>query len=200
MVKIVDNISTLSEIIEELHGVYLDFTTNFYRHVDSRFNYNLKKLKIDDAFDSQEFMLMLVKQYVDSLGNDENIGGKLLAVGMDYNFRYRIKQMDSLYRKMEHNLKKDRYVSKILNDFMGTRIILSNVNSQETEINELLGTLQQQGIISRFYHRDDKKYRALHCYFQDTNRHFPWEFQIWDLEDSENNYKEHERHEKEKSE
>lgn len=118
----------------------------------------------------------------------------------NYNFRYRIKKFEVVIEKLNHNLNSHKYVSKILNDLFGERIILDNVIHKEQEIKKLLDNLKEESIIYRYYYRSDGNYHAFHCYLQDTNNQLPWEFQIWDSSNAVANYLEHDRHERERKE
>lgn len=60
--------------------------------------------------------------------------------------------------------------------------------------------MKLEQVIYRYYYRFDGNYHAFHCYLQGENNHFPWEFQIWDVNNMADNYIEHERYEKERKE
>jgi len=197
----VGDVAILREIIEAVDRMYLTFTASFYSQSDVQIPVqNLKKLRIDVALADKYFTQTFIGLYMSALTNDKQLDNEMLSLGMRYNFRHRSKNVDTIYRKMAHNSGRSMYVAKILNDFMGARIILDSVISEKQQIAELLKDLKDQGIISRYYVRLDGQYTGIHCYFQDENTHFPWELQVWDASKAENNYLEHERHERERNE
>ncbi len=82
--------------------------------------------------------------------------------------------------------------------FLGIRLVACGINDNMEEIINLLDQKKDNKIISRYYHRDDGKYHAIHCYFKKDNYSFPWELQLWDELDKKANLEDHVRHEKEK--
>lgn len=89
-------------------------------------------------------------------------------------------------------------LKKSLNDFLGIRIILPGIISNKDRILSFLESEKEKRRVSRYYPRKDGNYRGIHCYFAKDNFTFPWELQIWDINDRERNYREHELHEKQR--
>lgn len=190
----------LKNEICDCYNQYVRFTENFYDHLDEADqNINLRKYKIDDALENRHFMNDILPSYLSALnrrvGSSDPLWKKLQY---DW-FQFRVKSLDTLTKKMHHDNQGDFYVAKIINDLFGERLIISGVNKQLNEIENLLTILKEAQVIHRFYFRVDGKYQAFHCYIQDSRNHLPWEIQIWDSEWSKNNYKEHLRHEKERN-
>lgn len=176
---------------------YISFTSDFYS--DNPYQLNLRKLLVDEIVNDVEFVNGDLSEYIFDLSiwlkNKEDYFDKLQT---NYKFRYRVKKIETIVEKLNHNLNGHKYVSKILNDLFGERIILDNVICKEQEIKVLLNRLKEESIIYRYYYRSDGKYHAFHCYLQDANNHLPWEFQIWDSLNEIDNYLEHDRHERER--
>lgn len=143
-------------------------------------------------------MSVIIPQYIKELHTWVGTSDTMFRLELQYDFRDRVKLINTIMKKMYHNVGKKMYVSKVLNDFFGARIILNNVIQNRSKIQQLLVDDRDTNIISRFYLRDDGKYHAIHCYFQDKNTHLPWELQIWDESRKLTNYKEHNRHERER--
>lgn len=176
---------------------YLTFTQPYYYKHENLLN--LRKLPVDVIFERKNYIQSEIRSYLIGLDNWLEFRRERYQAFQDiYNFRYRIKRMDTIIEKIIHNLKGHKYVSKILNDLFGERIILDNVIEQEIKIEALLIRLKEESVIYRYYYRSDGNYHAFHCYIQDENNHYPCEFQIWDSTNAVNNYIEHDRHEKER--
>jgi len=194
------DLKEIEQLIFDIKNLYDLFNECFYGKVRSdRQLVNLKKLLVDDF----EVVLGLgfVENYLDVLRQTQtkqmtNMGIK----NQHLEFQYRIKLLTSFRIKLKYNLCKKRYVAKIINDLMGTRIVVAELNQNIVGMGNLLYDLKRRNIISRYYIRRDGKYRAIHCYFQSNNKYFPWELQIWDVQDAPENYHEHFRHEAEKGE
>lgn len=179
---------------------YLSFTQPYYsEHLST---YNLRKLSIDLIIENdKQFIVSEIFVYMAKLEAWLEARQEYYRnFQRFYDFRYRIKRRNIVVEKINHNLNGHKYVSKVLNDLFGERIILDNVINEEAEIEQLLIALKEESIIYRYYYRSDGNYHAFHCYLQDKNSHFPWEFQIWDSTNAVNNYIEHDRHERERKE
>ncbi|MDT2859202.1 hypothetical protein P7H71_04695 [Lactococcus lactis] len=110
--------------------------------------------------------------------------------------RYRIKQSESINEKLLYYMSEAHLFGKVplnkcLNDFLGFRILVDDLdviyNSLET--NDDLKT------IVKMYLREDGEYKGLHIYFKNgNNRFFPWELQIWDINQSVQNESSHQKH------
>lgn len=114
--------------------------------------------------------------------------------------RYRVKRYATASQKLKAKslLEKENgsyNIGKVINDLMGFRIILPNINENKDKIELILERYKDKGIISRYYYREDNGYRAFHCYFKESNKTFPWELQIWDMKDEMQNNSLHSEHE-----
>lgn len=194
-----DTIEVIECFLRRYEKDYMFFTSSFYFENISQLN--LRKLLVDKIIDNTEFLNEDLSAYILDLSTwfksrEDNFD----ELQRNYNFRYRIKKFEVVIEKLNHNLNSHKYVSKILNDLFGERIILDNVIHKEQEIKKLLDNLKEESIIYRYYYRSDGNYHAFHCYLQDTNNQLPWEFQIWDSSNAVANYLEHDRHERERKE
>ncbi|WP_125580645.1 nucleotidyltransferase family protein [Levilactobacillus cerevisiae] len=191
------DLELLEQVIVEIRELYDLFTAEFYGRVQTKQLVNLKKLLVDDFVMTGG--LVNADNYIDSLSRtDVSLIGSIERDYIYWKFQYRVKFLASLKVKVGHNLDKHRYVAKVVNDLVGTRIIVGHLNRNFDEVEEVLVRLLKRQVISRYYLREDGKYRAIHCYFQSENRYFPWELQIWDTADATANFREHARHDLEK--
>jgi len=160
---------------------------------------NLKKYSVDQALKSPQFMTQVLPDYLGFLEADDGLQTfELLNLESAIDCRWRVKRLATAIIKMQYYTGKHRYVAKTLNDCFGGRLVLKHVNRHSAEIAQLLLMLKQVGYLSRYYYRQDGRYRAWHCYFQNNNTQFPWELQIWDTDDCQHNLAEHQRHEQER--
>lgn len=100
--------------------------------------------------------------------------------------RYRVKRYATASQKLKAKslLEKENgsyNIGKVINDLMGFRIILPNINENKDKIELILERYKDKGIISR--------------YFKESNKTFPWELQIWDMKDEMQNNSLHSEHE-----
>lgn len=112
---------------------YLTFTQPYYCEHENLLN--LRKLPVDVIFERKDYVQSEIRDYLIGLDNWLEFRRERYQAFQDiYNFRYRIKRMDTIIEKIIHNLNGHKYVSKILNDLFGERIILDNVMEQEKKI------------------------------------------------------------------
>lgn len=187
---------TVLQTITDIKSVYDVVTKKFYESSNVVYeSRNLKKFLIDEAFTTSLFMAEFIPDYIAFLNDLEYKDFFEFSAEGDLDFRYRVKLEQTVDTKMAHNLNRHLYVSKLLNDLFGARLILNDLNRHQAELLSLLQDVQKNGLISRFYERKDGLYRGYHCYFQDSNKHLAWELQLWDGEDKKTNFLAHVQHE-----
>lgn len=110
----------------------------------------------------------------------------------DINFYYRVKTTESVLDKIDRYKKREtKYpVNNILNDIFGARVIL---NSDDiATILERLDDWKETYKLKNWYLRDVGGYVGIHIYFKNqSNFYYPWELQIWDEKDAEQNIESH---------
>lgn len=193
-------IEFISSIINEIEGYYNEFTKDFYDKYPN-YRFNLRKMNCRQAIVDLNFMecyqsyIREISLY--SINKMTNL----------YHYRYfnhmRVKRNLTILKKLHHNSRQEeRYGSfqlqRILNDLFGCRIIMPNVLINKDLIMEHLERLKKRNIIWHYYFRERDGYRAIHCYFRNSNFTFPWELQIWDALDQSDNIYAHLQHEKER--
>lgn len=193
---VTDQIETIILIIHQNYQTFCEF---YYSN--HPFEVNLRRLSCAEALNDDFLTQMFI--YINSLTQTQSaIIGKGLLKYSEF-LRMRVKQYDTAYHKVlaksiSEESEGEYPIIKVINDLMGMRIILPNVNDNYDHIKALLNCLKKQKIISRFYHRDDHKYHAFHCYFKKSNITFPWELQIWNQKDEQENVTAHLRHNQER--
>jgi hypothetical protein len=124
----------------------------------------------------------------------ESINDYLMTADIDIKYFYRVKTRESIDDKIgRFSTREDQYpVNNWLNDIFGVRIILT---ADEIKfVMDLLDDWQDELSLKNWYLRDKSGYRGLHIYFKNkSNFYFPWELQIWDAEDIQNNIQNHEK-------
>lgn len=193
---LMDNLVIIEEVAITIKDVYDTFNAEFYSNLEELGNLkNIKRIKMDSENLHWQFIETIIPSYVATLGDDSQLDKEVFSqLEMRYDFRYRVKLRETVFSKINYNIGRHRYVSKVLNDFFGSRVILPKIENGQSELNELLRRLSEKRIVSRYYTRSDGNYRATHCYFQSDNRYFPWELQIWDKSREKQNQFEHVRH------
>ena len=198
------NKELLFQLIKDIEQNYLKFSETFYESNSNIYIEKIKNLKtytVSNAMKSNYFMNFLIPEYHKSL-EIQNVNAQFVVnyCKKEYKFHCRIKLMDSIINKLKHykyieQQKGSLYISKSLNDMWGARIILKDINNNIDEIHKIFDNLKSNDSLFKYVFRSKKGYRAIHCYFQSNNKYFPWELQIWDLDDEANNIRLHNEHE-----
>ena len=189
---VLEEILDLAKKINDLHKVFGDewFDEN---------SINLKKQRIEHVcFDGPlidpEFYSYII-QYIQDLTDFslENI----YSIDCPYRVINRTKNPDSIVAKLiyyRHEKAEKGIVSinKCLNDLMGLRVFVENYNHKEN-FTKLCEVLAKEAI--KVHNSCKGQYKATHLYFQnENNKLFPWELQIWNTEDEEENIHSHQIH------
>lgn len=126
----------------------------------------------------------------------ESINDYLMRADLsNINYFYRVKTSESILDKIDRYSKNtDQYpVNNWLNDIFGCRMIVSADDLEEIE--EQLDGWQTKYGLKNWYKRNKEGYQGVHIYFKNKNNfYFPWELQLWDKEDVENNIEAHQKH------
>jgi hypothetical protein len=201
-----DDIKKLVLDICKLHN---DFSKEWVRSG----NYapvNLKKKLIRDVslvVDDREVFILdnsfysLIKNYVYKLEE--------LVIDIDVEFTYqhldcrlRVKQNESIVNKLKYYRvgKKDKGLyplNKCLNDLLGFRIIVDDFDHDCVYFDALCENIKTEYKIRKM-NASKNGYKATHIYFYgESNTYFPWELQIWNSNDEEQNVRSHRIHKQE---
>jgi len=124
----------------------------------------------------------------------ESINDYLMEADIEVKYFYRVKTRESIDDKIQrYSSRENQYpVNNWLNDIFGARIVLSF--EEIASVMNLLDEWQDELGLKNWYFRQNEAYKGLHIYFKNrSNFYFPWELQIWDLEDVQSNIKNHEK-------
>lgn len=83
-------------------------------------------------------------------------------------------------------------INKCFNDLFGIRIILEQ-NLKHKDIQSFIKE-KHKDLKCIDSSKKEGNYKATHVYFSTNNYTFPWELQIWNKADEENNLKSHEKY------
>lgn len=181
------------EIIKRINKLHSDFS----KSIEPSLNYNLKKTidKVANETGVNPGFQRLIDLYKTEL---TQYTLELVSLSKEYSgVRFRIKQVESIREKIRYYLGPQHEngkvpINKSINDFLGFRIFVQDVN---LVYNRLEIDTSVNAIIDRMYMRDKDGYIGLHIYFRNhNNKFFPWELQIWSMNDSESNEISHKNH------
>lgn len=198
------NLEITQNIIRSINENHKSFSEKFVSEV----SYNLKKIRVSDLFEDKDMVikqeyLEYIFQYVANINTIFLELNELIFEFHEYNPRFRIKQRESIENKLYYYLKLDHQgkspLNKCLNDLVGFRILLDDFNGDSEEMIVLLNQLSERFGL-RYYNRKEGMYVGTHVYFKNkNNRYFPWELQLWDKRQNEENIKSHENHKAKRS-
>lgn len=186
----------INRIIESINEEHLRIS---HSHIHI-FKYNLKKRTVKSILTEFDKQFLIDEAFIAMCQEYKNILHQHLAeIEANTNIRCRIKSDDSIESKLVHYVKRKNEdgnvpLNKCLNDFLGFRLIVSDM------LDVYKNLIHDEKIIqiAKIYLRQDADYRAIHLYFKNSNnKFFPWELQVWDKLDEEKNELSH-RHHKEK--
>lgn len=207
-----DILKVISQTIDVVDVCHIKFSTSFYNLDDIKKHKlrSLKRIYVSEAKTNDYFIKEFLPTYYSALENSD-VDNSLLeffspfAFNPDIDYHFRIKMRDSTSIKLAHYAYKEKRnnsyypLNKCLNDIYGVRLILKGVNSQKIEVKKLLDSKKADNKLKKYYYRDRDGYKSFQCYFEMSNKVLPWELQIWDLEDKDNNARAHVQHEREKN-
>ncbi|MEA1917974.1 MAG: GTP pyrophosphokinase [Campylobacterota bacterium] len=174
----------IKQLISEINRVHKSFSDDYFEvgKIDKvNLSKTIKHISVPHIY---KYRLVL----------HESINDYLMEANIEIKYFYRVKTRESIDDKIERfSSQDDQYpVNNWLNDIFGARIVL---NTKQIEyIMDILDDWRDELNLKNWYLREKEGYRGLHIYFKNrSNFYFPWELQIWDEKDVENNIKNHEK-------
>ena len=185
----------LYELIIFIQKEYLEFN-NKWKESNYYYEINLRKNEVCDLLNDEE-MLNIIFNYREFI-NENNV--QLVMDFQKFNsdnsrVSTRVKLKNSIEYKITNYTKSPEHgngkiqINKCLNDLFGIRIIME----QNIEFEQVLSFVNQYDNL-KCIKALRQEYKAIHVYFKQDNLHFPWELQIWNKQDEENNIISHEKH------
>ena len=182
--KNMNKIDQVKQLISEINRLHYEFSKDYFE---------IGKIeKINLARTIANVPVAHIYKY--RLTLHESINDYLMAADIEIRYFYRVKTRESIDDKvMRYSTREDQYpVNNWLNDIFGARIILTSAEIQT--VMESLDVWQDELNLKNWYLRNKEGYCGLHIYFKNkSNYYFPWELQIWDREDVQNNIQNHEK-------
>jgi hypothetical protein len=179
-----EKINQVQQLVAEINRLHLEFSKDYFE------SGRIEKVNLSRTISH----VPAPHIYTYRLTLHESINDYLMTANIDIKYFYRVKTRESIDDKIgRFSVREDQYpVNNWLNDIFGARIILAT-----DEIDVVMNLLDawQDGLgLKNWYLRDKESYRGLHIYFKNkSNFYFPWELQIWDGKDLQNNIKNHEK-------
>lgn len=179
-----DKISQVKQLISEINRLHCDFSKDYFETA------KIEKINLSRTIKH----IPVPHIYTYRLNLHECINDYLITADIDIKYFYRVKTRESIDDKIgRFSNRDDQYpVNNWLNDVFGARIILT-----AEEIKTVMDSLddwQDEFGLKNWYLREKEGYRGLHIYFKNKNNfYFPWELQIWDVEDIQRNIQNHEK-------
>lgn len=179
-----DKINQVKQLVSEINRLHRQFSQDYF-----------ETSKIDQLNLSRTINQVPAQHiYRYRLTLHESINDYLMAADIDIKYFYRVKTRESIDDKIARFAsREDQYpVNNWLNDIFGARILLAATDI--SQVMDLLDSWQDELSLKNWYLRDKPGYRGLHIYFKNkSNFYFPWELQIWDAADMQNNIASHEK-------
>lgn len=191
MEQAIDSCIEVLEIVYEINNLHKDFSLGIEDFLSKNLRKNVSSV-VDNNGINNDFLLQINK-YKSAL-NANFIS--FSDIQSDFPVRYRIKQSESINEKLLYYMSEKHQFGKIplnkcLNDFLGFRILVSDLD----DVYNSLDTNYNLKTIVKMYLRKDGNYKGLHLYFKNgNNRFFPWELQIWDINQASRNELSHKEH------
>lgn len=179
-----NKISQTKQLVKEINRLHHDFSKDYFE------TGRVEKINLSRTIAH----VPVPPIYKYRLTLHESVNDYLMTADIDIRYFYRVKTRESIDDKIERfSTREDQYpVNNWLNDIFGARIILAA--AEITTIMDLLDDWQDELSLKNWYLRHKEGYKGLHIYFKNkSNFYFPWELQIWDVEDIQNNIQNHEK-------
>lgn len=196
-------------LIENINVLHRLHSEEWYKNTNKR--YNLKRTQVSDICKSGSDIgdgtnivfdfdfIIYMNEYCELLNKVHfHAFYDFLDLDGDLNLTSRIKDPDSRISKIRHyrffkNEKGKVNLNKCLNDLMGFRILVDDFAHDDYTIDTLKQSLAKSRI--RVHNSCKGDYKATHVYFNNGNNiYFPWELQIWNKSDFDNNIRSHAIH------
>lgn len=188
----IDSYLEVLKVINEINNLHKAFSLERADFL----NYNLRKnvKTVVNSSGINDNFSVLINQYKRELNASVTY---FLDIQMTFpNLRYRIKQGESISEKLLYYMTDAHQngevpLNKCLNDFLGFRILVPNLDA----IYNCLNLDEDLNKVVKLYLRKDGQYKGAHIYFKNgNNKFFPWELQLWDIDQAETNELSHKEH------
>ncbi|PTJ64918.1 MULTISPECIES: hypothetical protein [Staphylococcus] len=191
------------EVIKVINKHHIKYTEDFLKNYPKPVH--LKKKRVDDIITGQandyalDFLFEdYLTKYCKKLAFTQLLIKQEISSIASYEFTLRVKQPESrLSKLLTYRFEKAEEgklpVNKCLNDLFGCRIILefNNINDAYDILKQKLKDYD----FIKLNKKDSQGYKAIHIYFEGSNKkYFPWELQIWHKDNELSNKESHANH------
>ena len=186
----------LKKLIDYIQLVYTDVTDEWMNISNTEIN--LRRSLVSDI-EEKGTIYKSIMDYVQFL-NEKSAGISLnLSSVCSYQVTTRVKTHNSIEYKIQNYMTKQLEngkvpINKCVNDLFGIRIFLETPLTFDEVFD----------FVENAYHGKHKcidssklDYKAVHLYFRENNRSFPWELQIWNKCDVDSNFASHKKYKQE---
>lgn len=188
----IDSYLEVFKVIDEVNNLHKAFSLDRINFLDYNLRKNVKTV-VDESGINANFLILINKYKTDLNANVT----RFIDIQMTFpNLRYRIKQGESISEKLLYYMTQAHQngevaLNKCLNDLLGFRILVPNLDV----IYRCLIIDENLNRVIKIYLREDGQYKGLHIYFKNgNNKFFPWELQVWDINQAEKNESSHKKH------
>ena len=185
----------LLKIIEIICETYNRLTSLWKSSDDGKFLFNQKNNTVK-SIESNENVYNNAIHYREFISDNRK---ELNNIRLLPDVEFRVKALNSITSKINGyaNSKKHEYgnvpVNKCLNDILGIRYITESRYSID-ETKNIVAKIETKLKVTCINALREKCYRAIHIYFKLDNFSYPWELQIWHIDDVEKNLECHEKY------
>lgn len=186
----------LKTLIDYIQSVYTEITDEWLHIANVKIN--MKKSFVADI-DADGAIYQSIVEYVQLLNERSAKITLQLSSVCSCRVTSRVKTQNSIESKIQ-NYKTERHergkvpINKCINDLFGVRILLE-IPLPFNEIRTFVEDTYQGKY--RCVNSSKGEYRAVHLYFKENNQSFPWELQIWNVQDAARNFASHKRYKQE---
>ena len=179
-----NKLAQVEQLITEINRLHRDFSNDYFERC------KIEKINLSRTF--SKVPVAHIYQY--RLTLHEAINDYLMTAEIDIKYFYRVKTRESIDDKISrYTSRENQYpVNNWLDDIFGARVILDA--SEIAQVMDCLDEWQDNLALKNWYLREKQGYKGLHVYFKNrSNFYFPWELQIWDIDDLHSNIQNHEK-------
>ncbi|MBS9768845.1 MAG: hypothetical protein KGV44_15090 [Flavobacteriaceae bacterium] len=178
-----EKILQVEQLIDEINRLHLVFSTDYFE------TGKVEKVNLKHSFTKVPVEHILSYR----LNLHESINDYLYRSNLEgIKYYYRVKTSEAILDKIKRfQERQEGYpVNSVLNDIFGARMIVDSKTI--SEVMAKLDEWKDEKYLKNWYLRDKDGYVGLHIYFKNqSNFYYPWELQLWDIKDAENNIASH---------
>lgn len=182
----------INKIVKKIDFLIQIYNFDYYsKYKNNNLICNFSKTRVIEIQENSDLLEKILSINLELLNSIKNT--------FDFKFskyfnQWRIKNIDSIYKKIDRYCKNNKTIgkssfNKCLNDFIGFRLIL------EFDLNKLFDLLKEKYSdkkgVKILISKKTNVYKAIHIYIKKDNFCLPWEIQIWEKKDKIINDEEH---------